>query len=146
MSASPCFQWWFFFPHVWGQEKEDIADVYLLPNVPSWQGDSLVFTLFGADAFDLNDEYESSLFAKLGRADTFVDADRLDVILRIPAFTQQEAVGFVEQALIELGLPCTEMIPGELSRFAETNPHARALATAEATAAEIRSKRHMSMD
>jgi hypothetical protein len=73
----------------------------------------------------------------LCEADCYLDRERLDRIVRVERFTKTELLAWVRIALAELGLPCDELLEGDLAWFADSNQHARMVAEAKRRIAEI---------
>ncbi len=119
--------WKYFFAHEWLESRNVWEDVYLMPEIPNYQGRSLWVTI---DALgDPSDpthgtdrrEFVEEALPKLSDAEYCIEGHKM--IVRARAFTKEELLDWVRIWLRESGFGVDELIEGTAKEFDGTNEH-----------------------
>jgi hypothetical protein len=123
--------WKYHIPHVWDTPRAVWEDVYLRPDVPDSDEQSVWLTIDAlGDASDPNHgsdraEFQKEALAKLGENAYWTDG--ADMIVRVRDFSKEEFLSWVKVWLEHNGLPVTDLVEAPFTEFAGTNPHAELL-------------------
>ncbi|GAC1463068.1 MAG: hypothetical protein NVS2B14_10990 [Chamaesiphon sp.] len=120
--------WKYHIPHLWNAPREVWEDVYLLPDNPNYQEESIWLTI---DALgDVSEpthgseraEFQEFAFSKLGDKSFWINGS--DMIVRARDFNKEKLLDWVKVWLRETGFPVSELIETSFDEFASTNDHA----------------------
>jgi hypothetical protein len=123
--------WKYYIPHVWDTPRTVWEDIYLLPDVPDPEPQSIWLTIDAlGDAADLahgseRAEFQRIALARLGDREFWIDG--AEMIVRARDFSQEELLGWARVWLTEQGLPVAELVETPVAAFAGTNGRAALL-------------------
>jgi hypothetical protein len=125
--------WKYHIPHVWNTTRTVWEDVYLLPDLPDHESESIWLTIDAlGDAADPahgsdREEFQREALEKLGDKEDWVGG--ADMIIRARDFSKEELLQWVKVWLRESGFPVASLEEAPFSDFAGTNQHANILDT-----------------
>ncbi len=125
--------WRYHIPSIWHSPRQVWEDIFLLPDAPDYEGDSIWLTI---DALGDPDnpahgsdraEFIVEALVKLGNNPFWIDGT--DMIVRAVDFDKAELLAWVKIWLTETGLLVDHLIETPLEPFVGTNPMATTLKT-----------------
>ncbi len=122
-------RWRFFIPHHWEHDCAVWEDVYLLPDVKAWKGESIWLTVDSLGVCENDEERDKALNDLDGREFTL---DRTNMLVAAEDFSKDELIEWVKKWLIANSLPVTELAESSRNEFKNTNQHARIVAKLKA--------------
>lgn len=141
-------KWKYYIPHIWESERTTWEDVYLLPDYPGYDGNSIWLTV---DAIlgllankDLDDEEKATLSERcqqMGERQYVID--EADMTVKAEDFSKEELLGWVRVWLEESGFEVKELVEGTLEDFEDSNEHVKAVAHSMRLYSELQAEREV---
>jgi len=122
--------WKYHIPHTWDPPTQRMgwAEVWLLPNDPSYKGGSIWLTIDalagGPDDMEPG-EFRKEALQKLGDRDFWIKDG--DMIVRVEDFNREEFLQWVKVWIENRGLQFSGLVEAPFEDFAGTNKMARVI-------------------
>ncbi|CCQ70103.1 hypothetical protein CWATWH0402_2984 [Crocosphaera watsonii WH 0402] len=115
--------WIYYLPHILDREQEYWADIYLLPQNSSYNGQALWLTIEALGLFEELDRQEK--VKKLGEQSFYLYGSSLDnMVINSESFTKEELLQWARIWLEAQDLPVNHLLEGSREMFKGKAYHA----------------------